>query len=311
MSFSKIKISITKIILPILFRLFVFFKINSRTVNYLNEKKQKLNDVYNFEESLKKLIDKKKLIGLDVGSKGGFNSDIFFPKKYEKYFQGILVDPTNDNSAKEDQCYIKKGLWSSKEKKKLYILGKRSGSSSMYEPNKDSLKFYGYKEKDFHLFDITNTETVECDTISSSLNSLDIKNLDYLKIDTQGAELEILKGLGNYRPLMIKSEVQIYQMYKNVPSWSELLGYLNKLNYIICDWKVIGSHVTRTPVEMDMIFIPDFSREEGKKIILERQKEFICIMLISGQIKFLKKISEILDLKYSEFYKDIEDRYFY
>ena len=28
-------------------------------------------------------------------------------------------------------------------------------------------------------------------------NYLEIKNLDYLKIDTQGAELEILKGIGN------------------------------------------------------------------------------------------------------------------
>ena len=42
---------------------------------------------------------------------------------------------------------------------------------------------------------------VECDTLSSSLKSLKINNLDYLKIDTQGSELEILKGLGDYRPL--------------------------------------------------------------------------------------------------------------
>ena len=31
---------------------------------------------------------------------------------------------------------------------------------------------------------------VECDTLSSSLKELNIKNLDYLKIDTQGAELK-------------------------------------------------------------------------------------------------------------------------
>ena len=311
MSISKIKISITKLILPVLFKIFVFLQANSRVINYLNEKRQKSNDIYNFEENIKKLIGQKKLIALDVGSKGGFNSDIFFSKKYNKYFKAILVDPTNDDSAKDDQHYLKKGLWSSKEKRKLYILGKRPGSSSMYEPNKNSLQIYGYKKEDFHLFDVTNTEIVECETINSSLNSLGLNNLDYLKIDTQGAELEILKGLGEYKPLMIKSEVQIYPMYKNVPSWTELLNYLNKLNYIICDWKVIGSHVTRAPVEMDMVFIPNYSNEEGKKIILEREKEFISIMLISGQIKLLKKIADILNLKYLEFYKEIKDRYFY
>ena len=66
-----------------------------------------------------------------------------------------------------------------------------------------------------------------CDTISSNLKSINIQNLDYLKIDTQGAELEILKGLGDYRPLLIKCEIQIFPMYKNIPSWTELLNYLS------------------------------------------------------------------------------------
>ena len=66
----------------------------------------------------------------------------------------------------------------------------------MFEPDKDSLKIYGFKNKDFYLFDVTKTEIVECDTLSSCLNKIKINNLDYLKIDTQGAELEVLKGIG-------------------------------------------------------------------------------------------------------------------
>ena len=136
----------------------------------------------------------------------------------------------------------------------------------MYEPDKKSLKIYGFRESDFQLFDVTETKNVECDTISSSLSSLKISYLDYLKIDTQGAELEILKGLGDYRPLLIKCEVQIFPMYKGVPSWTELVNFLEKLNYIVCDWKEIGSHATRTPVEMDMIFVPNFLQKiVGKK----------------------------------------------
>ena len=38
--------------------------------------------------------------------------------------------------------------------------------------------------------------------LSNQLSELNINNLDYLKIDTQGAELEILKGIGKYRPLL-------------------------------------------------------------------------------------------------------------
>ena len=311
MSLNKIKTSITKLILPLLFRIFQFLKTNSRTINFLTEKRYKSNDVYNFEESVKNLLQNKKLIALDVGSQGGFNSDAFFSKKYNKYFKPVLIDPIKDSSKQDGHHYINKGLWSSKENKKLYILGKRPGSSSMYEPDEKSLKIYGFKEKDFHLFDVTKTETVECDTIDSSLKSLNIDSLDYLKIDTQGAELEILKGLGDYRPLLIKCEVQVYPMYKNVPVWTELLNYLSNLNYMICDWRKIGTHITRTPVEMDTIFIPNFSKNEGKKIILDKQKEFVALMLMCGQIELLKKISGIIGLKYSEHYIKIKDRYFY
>jgi hypothetical protein len=61
---------------------------------------------------------------------------------------------------------------------------------------------------------------------------------------------------------------------------------------------------------MDMIFIPNFSKDVGKKSILERQNEFISLMLISGQIKILKKISKIINLGHSEDYMNVKDLYF-
>ena len=311
MFLRKIRTSITKLILPSIHLILKLLKANTRTVNFLNDKKTNANNSYNFQTNIQKLLKNKKLIGLDVGAQGGFNSDKFFPERYNKYFESILVDPLkNSLEGKESTHTINKGLWSSKGVRKLYILNKRPQSSSMYEPDKKSLSIYGFEEKDFHLFDVSKTETVECDTLSSSLKALNINTLDYLKIDTQGAELEILKGLENYRPLLIKCEVQIFPMYKKEPSWTEVTDLLYKLGYIVSDWKKIGSHATRTPVEMDMVFIPNFLMDSGKKLILEKEKEFISLMLISGQIKLLKKISKILDLGYSESYMKTKDRYF-
>ena len=311
MFLRKIRISITKLILPFLHKILQLLKANTRTVNFLSDKKINANNVYNFQINIEALLKNKKLIGLDVGAQGGFNSDKFFPEKYNKYFESILVDPLK-NSLKDEESkhIINKGLWSSQGVRKLYILNKRPQSSSMYEPDKKSLTIYGFEEKDFHLFDVSKTEMVECDTLSSSLKELNINTLDYLKIDTQGAELEILKGLENYRPLIIKCEVQIFPMYKKEPAWTEVTDLLYKLGYIISDWKKIGSHATRTPVEMDMVFIPNFLIDSGKKLILEKEKEFISLMLISGQIKLLKKISKILNLGHSEFYMKTKDRYF-
>ena len=311
MFLRNIRTSITKLILPSLHLILKLLKANTRTVNFLNDKKTNANNSYNFQTNIEKLLKNKKLIGLDVGAQGGFNSDKFFPERYNKYFESILVDPLkNSLEGKESTHTINKGLWSSKGVRKLYILNKRPQSSSMYEPDKKSLSIYGFEEKDFHLFDVSKTETVECDTLSSSLKALNINTLDYLKIDTQGAELEILKGLENYRPLLIKCEVQIFPMYKKEPSWTEVTDLLYKLGYIVSDWKKIGSHATRAPVEMDMVFIPNFLIDSGKKLILEKEKEFISLMLISGQIKLLKKISKILDLGHTESYMKFKDRYF-
>ncbi len=311
MFLRKIRISIAKLILPFLHKILQLLKANTRAVNFLNDKKINANNAYNFQKNIESLLKNKRLIGLDVGAQGGFNSDKFFPEKYNKYFESILVDPfKNSLRDKESKHTINKGLWSSKGVRKLYVLNKRPQSSSMYEPDQKSLTIYDFKEKDFHLFNVSKTEMVECDTLSSSLKELNINTLDYLKIDTQGAELEILKGLESYRPLIIKCEVQIFPMYKKEPSWTEVTHLLYKLGYIVSDWKKIGSHATRAPVEMDMIFIPNFLIESGKKLILEKEKEFISLMLISGQIKLLKKISKILNLGHSELYMKTKDRYF-
>jgi len=311
MFLRKIRISITKLLLPILHKIFELLKTNTRAINFFNDKKFNANNVYNFQKDIEVLLKNDKLIGLDVGAQGGFNSDKYFPKKYNKYFDSILVDPfKNSLEGAESKFTINKGLWSSKGERELYILKKRPQSSSMYEPNKDSLEIYDFKEKDFHLFDVSETEMVECDTLSSSLKELNIDTLDYLKIDTQGAELEILKGLESFRPLIIKCEVQIFPMYKKEPYWTEVTDLLYKLGYIVSDWKKIGSHSTRVPVEMDMIFIPNFLTESGKKLIIENKKKFICLMLITGQIKLLKKVSKILDFGHSEFYMKTEDKYF-
>ena len=153
MFLRKMRISITKLLLPFLHKIFQLLKANTRTVNLLNNKKINANNAYNFQKNIEALLKNQKLIGLDVGAQGGFNSDKFFPEKYNKYFESILVDPLKDSlKDKKSSHVINKGLWSSKGPRKLYILDKRPGSSSMYEPDKNTLTIYGFERKDFDLF---------------------------------------------------------------------------------------------------------------------------------------------------------------
>ena len=178
----------------------------------------------------------------------------------------------------------------------------------MFEPNHEKFSLHDIKTKEYDDYKITKIIDIDCDTIQNLLSELKIEKLDYLKIDTQGAELEILKGLGNYRPMLIKIEAHIFSMYKNVPSWHKLINFIWKW---LCgiDWKGIGKHRTRIPAEMDMIFIPDFNTQKGKELIFNNKEKFISLMLIFGQINILKTILEKMNIENNEIEK-FQDLYF-
>ena len=312
--FYRLLSKLIYLFIPIISRLFILFRLNSRIINQLNKLRLKSHDIDNYHKLISKFLVTEKLVALDVGAQGGFFNANMFQKKYNDFFIPILVEPIAHEAEKLVKMgykVITKGLWSKNCYKKIYILRKRPGSSSMYKPSKDHYDLYNLKEKNFSSFETSEEIEVECTTLKESLIDKDIKNLDFLKIDTQGAELEILKGIGEYYPLLMKVEVQVVPMYENVPNWSELINYLYKLNYMTCEWAEIGPHVTRSPVEMDMLFIPNYLNDNGKKIILSRQKKFSSLMIIFGQIKLLQVISKKLNFSDNFEIQKIKDKFFH
>ena len=108
----------------------------------------------------------------------------------------------------------------------------------------------------------------------------------------------------------MKIEVQIFSMHKDMPHWTEMLNYIYKLDYMLCSWEKIGSHMTQSPIEMDMFFIPNFTTEKGKKLILSRENEFTFLMLIFGQVRLLQSVSKKLEFKLNSNISKIRDKFF-
>ncbi len=121
---KKISRSLIKLILPIIYKILITFKLNRRVINFLSDKSYRSNDQHNFTSFISDLLKNEKIISLDVGAQGGFNSDKFFPSKYNCFFKEILIEPIKSEAEKlkNKKFTINKGLWSKKEKKKLYIL---------------------------------------------------------------------------------------------------------------------------------------------------------------------------------------------
>lgn len=312
--FYRLVSKIIYLCVPPISRVLIALRLNARIINQLNKLRSDSHKIDDHRNLITKLLSNNKLITLDVGAQGGFFNTNIFPKKYNEFFDPIVVEPIVDEAKKliqQNYKVISKGLWSTNCKKKLYVIGNRPGSSSMYKPSKSGYDLYNFKNKDFSLFNVSNEIDVECTTAKDSLKDMNIKHLDFLKIDTQGAELEILKGMGEYYPLMMKIEVQIVPMYENVPNWSELVDHLYKINYMTCEWYPIGPHLTRSPVEMDMIFVPNYLNDVGKKLILSREKEFISLMIIFGHIKLLQIISEKLNFSENFEIQKLKDKFFH
>ena len=113
LKFSK---SLVKILLPAVSKILIKLKLNRRVINFLHEKSYNSNFKHNFTSLLEKFLEKNKIVALDVGAQGGFNSDAFFPKKYDHFFDEILIEPINSEAKKikSKNLVINKGLWSEK-----------------------------------------------------------------------------------------------------------------------------------------------------------------------------------------------------
>ena len=143
--FSKIIIVISKVL--------TVLRLRARTVNQLNKLRSESHKIDDCRGTISQLMGNEKLVALDVGAQGGFFNANIFSKNYNDFFDPIVVEPIPGEAKKlEEHNYkvIPNALWSTNCKKKLYILGRRPGSSSMYKPNKKVLNLYGFKKKTFN-----------------------------------------------------------------------------------------------------------------------------------------------------------------
>ena len=83
---NKLSRSLVKLILPIIYKILIKFKLNRRVINFLSDKGYRSNDQHNFSSLISSLLKNEKIISLDVGAQGGFNSDKFFPSRYNFFF---------------------------------------------------------------------------------------------------------------------------------------------------------------------------------------------------------------------------------
>ena len=96
-------------------------------------------------------------------------------------------------------------------------------------------------------------------TLNNILKNKNIDKIDFVKLDVQGYELEILKGAEEYLQHCeaILTEISLIALHKNCPIFIEVLNYMDKLNFCAYD---ICSVSARRPYDhalwqTDIIFV--------------------------------------------------------
>ena len=129
-------------------------------------------------------------------------------------------------------------------------IAKTESCSSIHKPNIDYIKQH-YLTDNF----VPRITSKTIDVPSITLSRIP-ENLDFIKIDTQGSEIDILKGsneiLSNCNLLYLETPVIEYNL--NSPSLSECVEYLNSIDFVPYDICEVH-YMDKMLVQIDILYI--------------------------------------------------------
>ena len=120
------------------------------------------------------------------------------------------------------------------EARTLYLT-RNPECSSLLEPNHG---FFGSFIDCAPQIEVTETREVRTVALDSYLPTVGIRHIDFLKLDTQGTELEILHGAESYLSssiLGLKVEVEFSPMYLDQPLFADVDAYIRQFGFMLFD----------------------------------------------------------------------------
>lgn len=179
----------------------------------------------------------KKLRLLDIGSANprleeGWNKldnvEIVMFEPDQRSYNDLLAN-------KKNNYLVFNYVLSSKDENRKLFLTKKPECTSLFKPN---MKYHN-KFPNSQRWEIVQILDVECKSLKSIYK--EVGEYDFIKIDTQGSELDILQGSiggGLETTLGIESEVEFLELYEGQPLFGDMCKFMINNGFEFYDFVV-------------------------------------------------------------------------
>ena len=190
---------------------------------------------------------------IDVGARGGpptqwlklsrqMNYLCFEPDHAEAEALRLVFSRTPNFRGVVSEC----ALGATSASATLYLTHYRD-CSSLLKPNSDLLNMFVHRD----LFRVEQELSLQTGTLDAELQRLG-SGSDFIKIDVQGYELEVLKGgeQAVFNSIGCELEVSFIEIYKNQPLFAEVDQWMRTRGFFLADLERIWWRRAAAPVEI-------------------------------------------------------------
>ena len=207
-----------------------------------------------------------KIVIVDVGARRGFEEHWSVYKNQIKkigYEPDVIECERLNKGLLESQSQYYPIALDRKKGKRKFSITKYPSSCGFYPPNMDIMQRFVESEQNLSV-----SKTIELETINLDLfiNDNDIEHVDFIKLDTEGSELDIIKGaveIINKTVLGIIVEVGFFDMHVEQPVFSEVDSYLRSIDFRLFDLDIYHIRKTSLP-KLSSINVPGSFGPKGQ-----------------------------------------------
>lgn len=192
---------------------------------------------HSLRRALTELLDDQPLVYVDCGARDGRIPKPFRSLKNSRYV-GIEADPDECarlNAAAREGCqYVAAVLGRARERRRFHLT-RNPSCASLLEPNHALMGEFAHVADFFPVDRISDVDTIPLD---DCLASNGVPHVDFLELDTQGSELDVLRGaeqLLRDSIIGLQIEVEFAPMYVDQPLFADVDAFLRARGFQLYD----------------------------------------------------------------------------